>query len=36
MRNDKQIALEFHVDDNLITRESKENLDWFLQEKKKD
>ena len=32
MRNGKQITVGFHVDDNLITSELKENIDWFIKE----
>ena len=32
MKNGKQITLGFHVDDNLITSELKENIDWFIKE----
>ena len=36
MKNNSQITMGFHVDDNLVTSESLENLDWFLQEMKKE
>ena len=36
LRNEKQITLGFHVDDNLVTSENAENLDWFLAEMKKE
>ena len=36
MRNNAQITVGFHVDDNLVTSESQENLDWFLAAMKKE
>ena len=36
MRNNAQITVGFHVDDNLVTSESQENLGWFLAAMKKE
>ena len=36
MRNNSQITVVFHVDDNLVTSEFQENLDWFLTAMKKE